>query len=101
MPKASIADKLKILVEWSPLVGLIQSINSAPTQRDKTIAVVNVLEFLSYKTPVKFDEQLIALVEAILLTNEGEALVNWIGEVASQLMLTDANLTRLEGHEDD
>lgn len=96
----SIADKLKILVEWSPVVGLIQSVQSAQDQRAKTLAIVNVLEFLSSKTPVRFDDELLALIEAILLTPEGAALVDWVASLAVQVMESDANLTRIPGYED-
>lgn len=96
----SIGDKLRILVEWSPVVPLVQAVSVAKTSQDKTLAVLNVLEFLSSKTPIKFDDELIAKFEAILLTPQGAALVDWLAELLVEMMDTEANMARIEGYED-
>jgi hypothetical protein len=97
---ARIADKLRILVEWSPVVALVQDISGAKDNKTKTLAVMGLLEFLSSKTPVRFDDELIAKIEAILLTNEGMALVDWIAAMVVEFMDVEANMTRMPGYED-
>ena len=86
---ASVADKIKLIVEWSPLIGLIQAIPVAPDPRSKTVAVVNLLEFCANKTPVAFDEELLALIEAILLTAEGGMLIDWCAKIGNLVLLSE------------
>jgi hypothetical protein len=96
----SIGDRLRILVEWSPVVSLAQAVSAAKTNQEKTLAIINVLEFLSSKTPVRFDDELLAKFEAILLTPQGAALVDWLASLLVEMMDTEANMARIEGYED-
>lgn len=73
-----ILEQLKLLAQWGPLLGRLQTIAQAPTPKDKAIAVLEALEFAAGKTATQIDDQVIAHLEAILKTEEGAALFNWI-----------------------
>ena len=73
-----ILDQLKLLAQWGPLFGRLQGVVTAPTPKDKALAVLEALTFAAGKTATTLDDQVIDHLEAILKTEEGAALFNWI-----------------------
>ena len=73
-----ILEQLRLLAQWGPLLGRLQTIAMAPTPRDRALAVLDALEFAAGKTSTTIDDAAIAHLEAILKTEEGAALFNWV-----------------------
>lgn len=73
-----ILEQLKLLAQWGPLLARLQPVITAPTPKDKAIAVLDALEFAAGKTQTTIDDQVIGHLEAILKTPEGAALFNWL-----------------------
>jgi len=73
-----ILEQLKLLAQWGPLLGRLQTIALAPTPKDRALAVLDALEFAAGQTKTTIDDQVISHLEAVLKTPEGAALFNWI-----------------------
>lgn len=78
----SLFDKLRLLSEWSPLLGQIQIIAAAKDPHTQALAVVDALQFAAGKTPTELDDELLEHIEAVLRTDEGAALFAWVVEKA-------------------
>jgi hypothetical protein len=73
----SIWERLRILSEWSPLVGYAQRFMAQSDPHLRSIIVAEACEWMALKTRTTADEELVRLVMAILRSPEGEALVRW------------------------
>lgn len=73
-----ILEQLKLLAQWGPLLGRLQTIALAPTPKDRALAVLDALQFAAGNTKTTIDDEVIAHLEAILKTPEGAALFNWV-----------------------
>ena len=73
-----ILDQLKLLAQWGPLLGRLQTIAMAPTPKDRALAVLDALEFAAGQTKTTIDDDVVAHFEAILKTEAGASLFNWI-----------------------
>lgn len=73
-----ILEQLKLLAQWGPLLGRLQAIATSETARDRALAVLDALEFAAGKTKTTVDDDVVKHLEAILKTDEGAALFNWI-----------------------
>lgn len=83
----SLNEKLRVLVEWSPLIGMVSEISAAKTPLDRALKVSNALRWLARKTDTPVDDEMIVLLEAILRTTEGQAFFDYmvkLGESLSQ-----------------
>ena len=66
-----ILDQLKLLAQWGPLLGRLQTIAMAPTPKDRALAVLDALEFAAGQTKTTIDDDVVAHFEAILKTEAG------------------------------
>lgn len=74
----SIWDKMRLLSEWSPLIGFGQRFISEIDPHRKSIIVAEACEWLASKTrATTLDDELVSLLSAILKSPQGEALVRW------------------------
>jgi hypothetical protein len=73
-----ILDQLKLLAQWGPLLGRLQTIAMAPSPKDRALAVLDALEFAAGQTTTTIDDDVIAHFEAVLKTEQGAALFDWI-----------------------
>ncbi len=74
----SIWEQLRLLSEWSPLLAFGQRFVAEHDPHAKSIIVADAAEWLASKTKAtKVDDELIALLAAILRSPQGEALVRW------------------------
>lgn len=85
-PAVSLQDKLKIIIEWSPAIQLVTAITAAAPGKDRVLAIVRLLEFAARKTDVTLDDEIIRLVQGVLLTPEGGALVEYISGLVNGLV---------------
>jgi len=74
----TIVNKAAILLEWLPIYPLIMSVIDAKAGQSRAVAVTNTLKFVAARTPFKCDDELVALVEKIVLTDQGAALINYL-----------------------
>lgn len=86
----SIAEKLRVLVEWSPLIGLVSDITGASTPLDRALKIFAVLRWGADKTGTEIDDQLVDLIEDILRTPEGQALFEYVKGLVSNLAQQEA-----------
>lgn len=73
----TIWDQIQLLTSWSPLVSYGRRFVAEPDGYKKGIIVSEGLEWLAAKTDSRLDDELVALVGALLRTPQGEALVRW------------------------
>lgn len=71
---------LKVLLEWFPLVGLVTTLGDAPRGIPRVLAALQVFRFIAAKTDIEQDDKLIQLVENIMLTEQGRALVDYLSD---------------------
>lgn len=74
----SLFDKLKMLAEWSPLIGKLQAIAAASNPHDQALAVMAALEWAAGKTNTKLDDELLVHLEAVLRSDAGKAMFLYI-----------------------
>ncbi len=74
----SIWEQMRLLSEWSPLIGFGQKFVLESDPHKKSIIVADACEWLASKTrATKVDDELVSLLSAILKSPQGEALVRW------------------------
>lgn len=74
----SIWDQLRLLSQWSPLIGFGQQFVQEVDPYKKSIVVSEACEWLASKTKTTADDQLVRLLADVLKTKEGEQLVRWL-----------------------
>lgn len=72
-----IFEKLKLLAEWAPLLGRLQSVMDAKTPYDQATSIVKTLQWAAGKSATAFDDEALFHLEAVLKTPEGQAFFNW------------------------
>jgi hypothetical protein len=73
-----LADKIKLLMDWWPVVALLQRVAALPPGRAQAAAVVDLLRFLATKTEVEFDDHLAEKVQKVVETPAGGELVDYV-----------------------
>jgi hypothetical protein len=73
-----IFEKLKLLAEWAPLIGRLQSVMDAKTPYDQATSVVKTLQWAAGKSSTSLDDEALFHLEAVLKTPEGQAFFNWV-----------------------
>lgn len=73
-----IFEKLKLLAEWAPLIGRLQSVMDAKTPYDQATSVVKTLQWAAGKSQTDLDDEALFHLEAVLKTPEGQAFFNWV-----------------------
>lgn len=81
----SIAEKLRVLVEWSPLIGLVSAVTGASTPLDRALKIFAVLRWVADKTDTHIDDHVVDLLEDILKTPEGQALFDYVQALVANL----------------
>ena len=81
----SIVGKIALLAQWAPLLAKLEAVAMAKTPAEKAVAIIAALRLAADKTPTNKDNDLLTLVEAVMKTPEGLALVNWFALVAQEI----------------
>lgn len=79
-------DKVRLLVEWAPLLARFQTVASAKTPHDRAVALVEALQWAAGKTPTQLDDDALEHVEAVLKTPEGQAAFDWFVKVIGEAL---------------
>lgn len=74
----SLLEKLKLLAEWSPLLGKLQAVIASTDPHDQALAIVSVLEWAAGKTGTAIDDQALEHIEAILRSDAGKNAFQWV-----------------------
>jgi hypothetical protein len=74
----SLADRVKILVDWWPLVVLLQQVAVCAPGRPQAEAFADCLRFLASKTEVDVDDRLVEHVQKLIATPEGGELIDYV-----------------------
>jgi hypothetical protein len=81
----STLQKVKLLIDWAPLLALLEQVAKAPGNQDKALALVTTLRWLAKKTETANDDKALDHLEAVLKTPEGAAIVNFFILLAGAL----------------
>lgn len=73
-----ILEKLKMLAEWAPLLGRLQTVMDAKTPEEQALAIVRVLQWAAGKSSTELDDEALFHLEALLKSAEGKAFFGWI-----------------------
>ena len=82
---ASLREKLQLLVEWSPLIGHASEISAASTPLERALRISAALRWAASKTKTNVDEELVDLLEAVLKSDEGAALFNYLVDLCGAI----------------
>lgn len=74
----SVSEKIRVLVEWSPLIGLVSEITGASTPLDRALKISAALRWVATKTETRIDDEMVDLLEAVLKSPEGDALFHYL-----------------------
>jgi hypothetical protein len=81
----SIVTKIALLAQWAPLLARLEAVAVAKTPQEKAIALISALKLAADKTATDKDNNVLDLIENVLKTPEGVALVNWFAIVAGEI----------------
>jgi hypothetical protein len=74
----SLADRLKLLVDWFPVALLLQRIAASEPGRSQAAAVMELVRFLASKTEIEMDDRLADMTTKLLATKEGGELLDYV-----------------------
>lgn len=77
---------LKLLLDWFPLVALVTAMGESQRGNPRVLAALQVIRFVAGKTDMPQDDKLVSLVEAIVLTEPGRALVEYLSDEINKLV---------------
>lgn len=86
---ATLNEKLRILVEWAPLIGLASEISAATTPLERALRISAALRWASRKTGTPIDDEVVELLEAVLRSKEGQALFDYLVTLGKDLAATE------------
>jgi hypothetical protein len=81
---ANLTDRIKLLVDWWPLVLLLQRIAAAKPGQPQAAAVVESLLFLASKTEIEVDDKLCDHLRKLIATKEGGELVDYVASLVGR-----------------
>jgi hypothetical protein len=81
----SILGKIQLLAQWAPLLAKLEAVATAKTPAEKAVAIIAALRLAADKTTTEKDNNVLDLIENVLKTPEGLALVNWFALVAQEI----------------
>lgn len=81
----SIVGKIQLLAQWAPLLAKLEAVATAKTPQEKAVAIIAALKLAADKTATDKDNNVLDLIENVLKTPEGVALVNWFALVAGEI----------------
>lgn len=79
------ADKLRLLLDWAPVINLLMAISAAPAGKDRVYRALEMLDYLASKTPTPIDNEVLSLVRRVLLTPEGAALLDYLAAALQRM----------------
>lgn len=71
-------EKLKLLAEYAPVLSFLQKFAEESDYHAKGLILADIAEWISSKTDLEWDDELVDHISDILRSEEGEAFVRWI-----------------------
>lgn len=84
--KSSIRTQVGLVLEWFPVVSLLTALADAQRGVPRALAFLQLMQFVAAKTPIKQDDELLKLIEEIVLTPQGRALIDYLSDQIAELM---------------
>lgn len=81
----SLVGKIALLAQWAPLLAKLEAVATAKTPAEKATAIIEALRLAADKTTTDKDNNVLDLLQNVLKTPEGLALVNWFALVAGEI----------------
>jgi len=81
----SIVGKIALLAQWAPMLAKLEAVAVAKTPTEKAVAIIAALRMAADSTTTSKDNDVLTLIEAVIKTPEGLALVNWFALVAQEI----------------
>jgi len=75
---ATVAAKVRLLVEWAPALSLLSEISGAETAKEKVDVALRLMQFVATKTQTPIDDEVLARLKAALLSPEGQELFQYV-----------------------
>lgn len=76
----NLTQKLRLLVEWGPVLALASEVVSAEPGVARVQATLRVLDVVASKTQIREDDHLIELLRNVVNTEPGAAMIDWISD---------------------
>jgi hypothetical protein len=73
------------VLEWLPIVPLMTALGDSAPGVPRVMAAVQILRFVTSKTAMQEDDRLVLLIEAIVLTEQGRALIDYLADQIQKL----------------
>ncbi len=83
----TLADKIRLLVEWAPGLSLLSALSTAQTPADRADAALRLMQFVATKTATPIDDEVVARLRAVLQTKEGYELFEYVVRLATVLTI--------------
>jgi len=77
---------LKLLLQLLPLLQMITSLPDSPPGVKRVLAVIDIIEWVAKQTPFEHDDRIVGMIEDIVVTPEGKALVDYLCDQIGLLM---------------
>jgi hypothetical protein len=83
----SLAVTIRQLAEWMPALPMLSAISGALTTSERVGAVLRLMRFAATKTETKIDDVVLLHVEAVLLSKEGQELLDCVIRILGNVSL--------------
>lgn len=81
----SIPEKLRLALEWLPVLQMLPAIAAAEPGKRRAVEVARLCEMLASKTETDVDDRLVRLITDILLTPQGGALIDYLADLVREI----------------
>lgn len=88
---ATVAQKIKLIADWAPALPLLSEISTAKTAPVRVSAVLKLLRFAATKTAMPQDDEILRHIEAVLLSKEGQELMNYVVALVTAVSFTEVD----------
>lgn len=78
------------LIEFFPLIAMLQAVSGATTLDGRAVAIISVLRFFANKTNTPIDNEFLDRLEAVLRTQQGMELLQWTGRQIEGIVVQDS-----------
>jgi hypothetical protein len=86
----TVTDKIKMLIQWLPILQILPMIAAAKPGRERVMEVVRLVEAVAVTTSPKMDDELVYLIKGILMTEQGGALVDFVTDKVQRSLSNEA-----------
>lgn len=76
----SALDRLRLLMEWLPVIQTLPLIAASKPGRDRAIETIRLLELVAAKTKPKMDDEIVALLKAVAMSDPGGRLIDYVAD---------------------